>query len=133
MPASVSGVAEDLIIHFIGDMRALLVLDSFEHLLESAPLVAHLLAVCPNLHVLVTNQTVLRLTGEHSLVIGPLPLPRSDASSLKSVEAAGAPTLFLDQARAIRADFGRREDDASSIAEIVRRLDGLPLAIVIAA
>lgn len=124
---------EDVIANYIGARRALLIPDSLEHLLEAAPFIGTLLAKSPNLHVMATSQSVLRLSGEHSVAIGPLPVPQSRGASLHAIESVDATMLFLDRARAIQGDFGQHESEASSIAEIVRRLDGIPLAIEIAA
>lgn len=115
----------------------LLILDNFEHLLSAAPLVAELLSACPKLTVLTTSRVPLALDGEHMFTVDPLPLPsRSSAdetSDIRVVQESAACLLFLERAVAARADFVLTESNAAAIAEICRRLDGLPLAIELAA
>ena len=98
----------------------LLVLDGFERVLPAAPLVAGLLAATTGLKLLVTSQASLHLHGEHELPVAPLDL---DA----------AVRLFVDRARSVHAGFTLAGDDAAAVAEICRRLDGLPLAVELAA
>ncbi len=106
-----NGVAEH-----VDEQRMLLLLDNFEHLLAAAPAVSDLLAVCPNLHLLVTSRAVLRIAAEHEFEVPPLPEPDAVA-------------MFIERARAVRPGI---EAD-QHVAEICRRLDGLPLAIELAA
>jgi len=116
------------------DKHRLLVLDNFEHVITAAPLLAELLEACSQLKLLVTSREVLRLRGEHQFVVPPLALPDPkrlpDVGSLAHVPAVH---LFLQRAQAIRADFHVTTDNAEAIAEICLRLDGLPLAIELAA
>jgi predicted ATPase/class 3 adenylate cyclase/TolA-binding protein len=116
------------------DKRLLLVLDNFEHLLAAAPLVVDLLAGCPGLKALVTSRAVLRLTGEHALVVPPLAVPDPrrppPAERLPEYEAV---QLFVARARAARADFALTAETARAVAAICQRLDGLPLALELAA
>jgi len=118
----------------VGDGVLLLVLDNFEHLLPAAPVVADLLAACPRLKVLVTSRAALRLSGEHEFAVPPLAFPDpalgESAQALMDYDAA---RLFVARARAIKADFSVTQETAASIAEICARLDGLPLAIELAA
>jgi predicted ATPase/DNA-binding CsgD family transcriptional regulator len=112
----------------------LLVLDNFEHLLAAAPVVAGLLAAGPGLKILVTSREVLRLRGEHELVVPPLALP--DETGWREFEvlaAAAAVRLFVQRARAACADFVLDEENAADVAAVCARLDGLPLAIELAA
>ena len=114
--------------------RVLLVLDNFEHLLGAAPSVSELLAVCAGLSVLVTSRAILRLVGEHAYTVPPLPLPDPDQSTdLARLSHVPATALFLQRLAA--SGQGSRFDsaDAPAIAEICRRVDGLPLAIELAA
>lgn len=112
----------------------LLVLDNFEHVLPAIPLVADLLTACPALSVLVTSRTVLHLYGERDYLVPPLQLP--DPKHLPPVELLGhfdAVKLFIDRAQEARDDFELTHDNARSIAAICARLNGLPLAIELAA
>ncbi len=116
------------------DKHRLLLLDNFEHVIEAAPLLAELLEACPDLKLLVTSREVLRLRGEHQCVVPPLALPDPeclpDNGSLAHVPSVN---LFLQRARAIQADFHMTTGNAATIAGICLRLDGLPLAIELAA
>ena len=117
--------------------RLLLVLDNFEHLLAGASLVAQLLASCPELTVLVTSRTPLAIAGEHLVAIPPLPTPIAprpgESSEVLTVAASDAGRLFVQRAEAARAGFALTASNAAAISEICRRLDGLPLAIELAA
>ncbi len=114
--------------------RLLLVLDNFEHLLDATPLVADLVAAAPSLKVLVTSRAVLRLRGEQNFAVPPLATP--DPAHLPAVEAAAqyaAVSLFTQRARAVQPDFALTDRNVGDVAQICRRLDGLPLAIELAA
>jgi predicted ATPase len=119
---------------YLGDKELLLLLDNFEHVLEAAPLVADLLTGCPALKVLVTSRTVLRLSDEHDFPVPPLTLPPADGRSpLSELARTDAVALFLQRAAAVAPGFALAEENAGAIAEICIRLDGLPLAIELAA
>jgi predicted ATPase/class 3 adenylate cyclase len=114
--------------------RALLVLDNCEQVAEAAPLVAALLAAAPTVRVLATSRAPLRLQGEQEYVVPPLAL--ADTRSLPPLERLTqieAVRLFLERAQAVRPDFQVTAENAPLIAEICARLDGLPLAIELAA
>ena len=111
---------------------ALLVLDNFEHLLAAAPLVSELLAACADLKVLATSREALRLQGEQRYALAPLEPPRRTAGAAV-VEQAAAGALFVERARSHDRDFELTDANAGAIAEVCRRLDGLPLAIELAA
>jgi predicted ATPase/class 3 adenylate cyclase len=116
------------------DKRMLLVLDNFEQVVAAAPLVAELLATCPRLKCLVTSRVVLRLSGEHEFPVPPLELP--DPRRLPAVDALSqyaAVELFIQRALAVKPDFRVDNANAPAVAEICVRLDGLPLAIELAA
>jgi non-specific serine/threonine protein kinase len=116
------------------DRRVLLVLDNFEQLLEAAPLVSELLGASSGLKVLVTSRAPLRIEAEHELPVPPLALP--DPKNPPAVEALsryGAVALFIQRGAAIVPDFSLTDANAPAVAEICRRLDGLPLAIELAA
>lgn len=110
----------------------LLVLDNFEHVAIKAPFVARLLSACPGLTVLATSREPLRLSAERLVAVAPLPLPDPDDSASAIADNVAA-RLFVARAQAARADFTLTPANAQQVAEIVRRLDGLPLAIELAA
>jgi predicted ATPase/DNA-binding CsgD family transcriptional regulator len=117
-----------------GRQSLLLLLDNFEHVLAAAPMLADLLAACPRLTVLVTSRAPLRLYGEHEFAVSPLPLPDlKHLSALEALSQYAALTLFVERAQAIKPDFQMTEANVRPIAEICIRLDGLPLAIELAA
>src|SRR5687768_15964919 len=119
---------------FLQQRQMLLVLDNFEHVIASAPLVADLLSACPSLQVLATSRTPLRILDEHDFPVPPLALP--DLESLPALEdlaAAAAVTLFIQRATAANPSFTITGTNARDVAEICVRLDGLPLAIELAA
>jgi predicted ATPase len=112
----------------------LLLLDNFEHLIDAAPTVAELLAAGPNLKIMVTSRAALHVYGEHELPLPPLALP--DSPSLSEPEVLSqcpAVALFVQRAVAVKPDFELSRENATAITEICVRLDGLPLAIELAA
>ncbi len=111
----------------------LLVLDNFEHILPAAPVVADLLAHCPRLTVLVTSRAALHLSGEHEYLVPPLTLPARGVTTGVDPTTYGAVRLFIARAQAVHAGFVPTPEDLDAIIEICRRLDGLPLAIELAA
>jgi predicted ATPase/DNA-binding NarL/FixJ family response regulator len=114
--------------------RLLLVLDNFEQVVEAAPLVADLLGACPDVTVLVTSRVRLRLSGEREVPIPPLGLVEADQHrSVEEIATSDAVRLFVERAQAVQPDFSLSVDNASIVATICRRLDGLPLAIELAA
>jgi predicted ATPase/DNA-binding CsgD family transcriptional regulator len=117
------------------DRRLLLVLDNLEQLLPAAALVvARLLAACAGLVVLATSREALRLSGERVVAVAPLATPRvTRRASTTDVMATDAVRLFVARAEAVRTGFALTDGDAEAVAEIVRRLDGVPLAIELAA
>ncbi|MCC6612418.1 MAG: tetratricopeptide repeat protein [Anaerolineae bacterium] len=116
------------------DRDLLLVLDNFEHLLAAAPLVSDLLAAAPDLHVLVTSRETLRLYGETEYPIPPLELPtHGPEASLEAMRANEAVRLFVQRAQAASPGFRLDESNASAVAMICVHLDGLPLALELAA
>jgi predicted ATPase len=112
----------------------LLLLDNFEHLIQAAPTLAEHLAMGPNLKILVTSRAALHVYGEHEFPVPPLALP--DARSMPPVEVLSqypAIALFIQRAVAVKPDFVLNRENAPAVAEICARLDGLPLAIELAA
>jgi predicted ATPase len=125
---------DDALREFVRDRRLLVVADNFEHVLEAGPFVSELLASSSELRFLVTSRARLRLSGEHEFPVAPLPLPRPGTSDGNgSVARSAAVALFAERARAARPDFELTPENADTIADICRRLDGLPLAIELAA
>jgi predicted ATPase/DNA-binding CsgD family transcriptional regulator len=116
------------------EQQLLLVLDNFEQVASAAPVIAHLLERVPRLKILVTSRVVLHAVGEHEYVVPPLSLP--DLRRLPALEHLveyTAVDLFIERARAVKPDFALTEANAPAVAEICVRLDGLPLAIELAA
>ncbi len=131
-----SSPLESLTEHLQQSSRApmLLLLDGFEHLISAAPIVADLVLAGPHLKVLVTSRSPLHVYGEHEFPVPPLALP--DLRTPLSVAAASeceAVSLFVQRAAAVQPDFALTPENAPVIAEICARLDGLPLAIELAA
>jgi predicted ATPase/DNA-binding CsgD family transcriptional regulator len=114
--------------------KALLVLDNFEHVIGTAPFIADVLTACPQLRVLVTSRAPLRVSGEHEVPVPPLAVPDPGRPPpLPELAGYGAVALFVQRARAVRLDFAITEDNAGAVTELCARLDGLPLAIELAA
>ena len=117
----------------LAEQETLLAIDNFEHLLEAAPFVARLLAQIPFLHVLATSREPLRIAAEHEYRVQPLGLPRAGATAIEEVSRAAAVSLFVARARAALADFDLTTENAEAVADICHALDGLPLALELAA
>ena len=112
----------------------LLLLDNFEHLVQGAPTVAELLAMGPHLKILVTSRAALHVYGEHEFPVPPMAVP--DSRSMPAVKVLGeyaAVALFVERAVAAKPDFELSQENATAVTEICTRLDGLPLAIELAA
>jgi predicted ATPase len=112
-----------------GGQRVLLVLDNYEHLLDAAPLVGDLLRRCPELTILATSRTRLRVHGERNYPVKPLLVPDSGAAEAWTPAVA----LFVERAQAAQPDFSLTPENAPAVAAICRQLDGLPLALELAA
>jgi predicted ATPase/transcriptional regulator with XRE-family HTH domain len=116
------------------DRQVLLVLDNFEHLPTAAPVVGELVGRCPQLTVLVTSRAPLRLGGERQFPVPPLPLPDTASQSPPdSLELSPAVELFRQRAQAVLPTFELNATNAAMVARMCRRLDGLPLALELAA
>jgi predicted ATPase/class 3 adenylate cyclase len=119
---------------YVREKEMLLIVDNFEHVVEAAPPLERLLSTGPALRVLVTSRVSLSLRGEQEYAIPPLQLPlgerHADLSRLRELEAV---RLFTERARAVRPEFQLTEANARAVAEITAQLDGLPLAIELAA
>jgi len=119
---------------YLQEKHLLLLLDNFEQVIAAAPQLVELLGSCPHLSILVTSRAALHLSGEHEFAVSPLAVPdltqlpaRTDLAQVAAVR------LFVERAQAVKADFQLTEANAHAIAEICVRLDGLPLAIRLAA
>jgi predicted ATPase/class 3 adenylate cyclase len=117
---------------FLRARSLLLVLDNFEQVLDAGPAVADLLAAAPGLKVLVTSRVLLRVYGEHDFPVPPLGLP-DRGRSFRSCCQSDAVRLFAERARAVRPDFVVNDANAAALAALCAQLDGLPLAIELAA
>ena len=131
-PAVEPASALALIVRTLADGRVLLVLDNCEHLLDAVDrLVAALRAGAPHAHIVVTSQELLRHPDEKVFRLGPLALPEPDSTA--DALASGAIALFVARAQAVAPRFTLNADNASAVVDICRRLDGVPLAIELAA
>lgn len=131
LPAG-QGSAEDRLIEFLGDRVSLLLLDNCEHLLDACAATAdRLLSSCPALEILATSREPLSIDGERVWRVPSLGLPSDDA--LDEVARSQAARLFVDRAAAVRPGFALNAGNAATIADVCRRLDGIPLAIELAA
>jgi predicted ATPase/class 3 adenylate cyclase len=128
---------QSLVARLVGHLqekRLLLVLDNLEHLKGAPKVISTLIESCPGLRVLATSRAPLRMHGEYAFHVAPLPVPDlTTTPSLEDLLASPAVSLFDERARAIKSDFVIDEKNARAVAEICARLDGLPLAIELAA
>ncbi len=125
--------ARDLLLAHLAERHVLLVVDNFEHLLGASTLLAELLAGCARLALLVTSRAVLNLRGEHRFEVAPLAPPAADVQSAEEVALSPAVQLFLERASAVAPDFALDATNAAAVAGVCRRLDGMPLALELAA
>jgi predicted ATPase/class 3 adenylate cyclase len=133
--------AADSLRNLLVERQMLLVLDNFEQVLGATPLLVELLAVCPRLKLLVTSRAVLHVRGEREFPVPPLAVPEVHAGEeeddveavLAEVAHSAAVQLFVERSLDVRADFALTAENAAAVAEICARLDGLPLAIELAA
>ena len=124
----------DVLVEQFAETPTLLVLDNLEQVVGVAPDLDQLLARCPGLEILATSRTVLRLRAEREYPVGPLTVPVfSGRVPIEQLASLPAVQLFVDRAQAVRYDFALTDDNALAVMEICRRLDGLPLAIELAA
>jgi predicted ATPase/DNA-binding XRE family transcriptional regulator len=131
------GVSQSLIESLqrhLHDKHMLLVVDNFEHVLSAAPLIGQILSAAPRLKVLVTSREPLRLTGEHRFDVPPLVLPDLNGhANVSEVADSPAVAMFVQRAQAVMPSFALNERNAGTVAKICSKLDGLPLAIELAA
>jgi predicted ATPase/Tfp pilus assembly protein PilF len=119
---------------YLRQRNLLLVLDNFEHVLPAAPLLVELLEAAPQLQMIATSRAALRVSGEYEYAVRPLALPNLQRlPPLDKLAAYPAIALFVERARAVKPDFTLKQSNAARVAEICARLDGLPLAIELAA
>jgi predicted ATPase len=125
---------QDVLVEHIGETPTLLVLDNLEQIVAVAPELDRLLAACPSLQILATSRTVLRLRAEREVPVAPLTVPSfAETPPIEALRELPAVQLFLDRAQAVRRGFALTEGNAQAVLEICRRLDGLPLALELAA
>ncbi|WP_449061521.1 ATP-binding protein, partial [Planomonospora algeriensis] len=123
----------DAVAEHLAPGRTLLVVDNCEHVVDDAAvLVERLIGTCPDLRVLATSREALAILGEVQVVVGPLAVP-GETQDADAISAAPAVRLFLDRARAVRPSFVLDASSAPAVASICRRLDGMPLAVELAA
>ena len=129
-----AGSPLETLVEYFGDDQWLLILDNLEQVVAAARDLDALLARCPGVVILATSRTVLGLRAEREYPVPPLPLPAGpDGVPVEELAASPAVALFVDRARAVRPGFALTGDNAAVVAEICRRLEGLPLAIELAA
>ena len=114
----------------IGNRRVLIFLDNFEHVLDAAPALSKLLELCPNLTLVVTSRSVLGVRAEHDYLVLPLEVPDEQD---EGAEGTASVRLFLERAHSVRADFAITERTRDAVFELCRRLEGIPLALELAA
>jgi predicted ATPase len=117
----------------LGDREVLLVLDNLEHLLDAASEVAELLATCPGLRVLTTSRSPLKIAGEREYGLTPLAVPDEADAPFDDLIDCPAVALFVERAQQVRSDFQLTPENAEAVGTVCRRLDGLPLALELAA
>ncbi len=124
----------ETLLNYLADRDMLIVLDNFEQIIPAARQVAEILILAPRLKVLVTSRTILHLSGEHEFLVPPLRFvdPHSTPSNIEMIDSP-AVALFMQKARAANNDFALTPENSPIVAKICARLDGLPLAIELAA
>jgi predicted ATPase/class 3 adenylate cyclase/Tfp pilus assembly protein PilF len=124
--------AKQVLIDYLRYKRCLLVLDNFEHLMDGVILIAELLQAAPKLLCVVTSREVLKLKGEREFPVSPLSFPEGEMSAGRLSQFEGV-QLFLERAQAVQPDFHLTDGNGPAIAQLCHRLDGIPLAIELAA
>ena len=128
------GTLQEKLVTAVRHRKILIVLDNFEQVMPAAPLLAELLGAAPHLTLLVTSRTLLRLRGERSFEVEPLAVPpRERRATAEHVLDSPAVALFVERARAVQPDFEVTDENAETVAHVVEALDGVPLAIELAA
>lgn len=129
----IGDTALDTLKNYLRDRRQLLVLDNFEQIVEGAPLISELLRAAPFVKALVTSREELRIYGEHLYPVPPMSLPREDARTAGALAGIESVQLFIQRAAGVRREFKLNDENAEDVAAICRGLDGLPLALELAA
>jgi predicted ATPase len=124
--------ATEILTDFLRSRSLLIVLDNFERVAAAGPMIGELLSGAPAVKFLVTTRSVLNIRGEHEYPVPPMSVP-SPTQPLRAAEKSDAVRLFVETARSVNPAFELNDDNANDVAEICRRLDGLPLAIELAA
>lgn len=122
----------DQLINYLRDRHMVLILDNFEQVISAGAQVADLLAACARLKVVVTSRSILNIYGENEFAVPPLQLPEAGTPT-ERIATHDAVRLFVERSQAVRSDFSVTDENAAAIAEICHRLDGLPLALELAA
>lgn len=125
--------ASEVLVDHLVSRQLLLVLDNFEHLLAASDSIANLLAAAPSLNVVITSRSRVNLYGEQTFPVPPLALPDPDSEDLAEIAKAEAVSLFIERARTVKPDFSPTSENVSLISRICAHVDGLPLAIELAA
>lgn len=134
LPGSTSHSLRDRVLAGLQDQEVLLVLDNFDHLLAAIPFVRQILAMAPQTVLLLTSRVPLQINGEHVFRVGPLPLPAEiEITSPSQLSVNPAVALLVSRVQALLPDFQLTESNADAIATICRQVDGLPLALELAA
>ena len=123
------------LVNFLRPKKTLIVFDNCEQILTGvAPLIESLLRACPQLQILTTTREVLNIAGEKQYHVSPLPTPPKDSAlNVQDISAFDSVQLFVQRARNVRSDFDLTNENAAHVAQVCRRLDGIPLAIELAA
>src|SRR5262249_1021095 len=117
----------------LAGQQMLLVVDNFEHVIDAAPVLSELLVASENVKMLVTSGEALRLSGDQEYPVSPLSLPSLEGDAVQNVMDSESGLLFIQRLHKMLPDYEVNNDNASAIAQICVRLDGLPLAIELAA
>ena len=123
----------ETVVTALGERRGVLVLDNFEQVLDAAPDVARLAAATPATPIVVTSRAPLRIGAERTYAVPPLPLPSPDATAVETIERAAATRLYVERACAADPSFALTDANATAVARICRAVDGIPLALELAA
>ena len=126
---------KEALLSFLGDVEMLLVVDNCEHVIDTcSAVIDELLAGCPRIRILATSREALRISGEVTFTVDPLPIPSAESSESPAALVENASVeLFLERARAVRPGLKLTARNSGAITEICRRLEGIPLGLELAA